>query len=90
MTTTTAHRDIVKEAMQALEVQNCVPGRENLAGIHLTADAPAKTIYGIALTPMYPGRQNPPQLSSRQAHPRRTTRFSAVQGRHGIAGKPRT
>jgi hypothetical protein len=55
MTTTIAHTDIVKEAMQALELRNRVPGRENLAGVHLTDKAPAKKVYDIALTtPMQP------------------------------------
>jgi hypothetical protein len=31
MTTTIAHTDIVKEAMQVLELRHRVPGRENLA-----------------------------------------------------------
>jgi hypothetical protein len=45
----------VKEAMQKLELEDDVHGRENLAGAHITAVLPPKQIYDIALDdPMDP------------------------------------
>jgi hypothetical protein len=55
MISTMAHTDVVKGAMKALELEDRVHGRENLAGVHLTPDSAKKTIYDIALTtPMEP------------------------------------
>jgi hypothetical protein len=46
---TIAHTDLVKEAMEALELAQTVPGRENLAGVQLGTAPPDKVIYSIEM-----------------------------------------
>jgi hypothetical protein len=55
MTTTIAHTDLVKKAMQKLELNETVRGRANLAGVQLGTEPPGKITYSIEMgTPMDP------------------------------------
>jgi hypothetical protein len=47
MTRTIAHIDIVKEAYRVLELEEVVPGRANLTGVHLEAEPTNEIMYNI-------------------------------------------
>jgi hypothetical protein len=49
MTKTIAHTDLVKEAMEKLELKDTVPGRVNLAGVRLGTDPPGKITYSVEM-----------------------------------------
>jgi hypothetical protein len=49
MESTIAHTDLVKEAMEKLELRDTVPGRENLAGVRLGSEPPGKITYSVEM-----------------------------------------
>jgi hypothetical protein len=49
MTRTIAHIDIVKEIYRLLELEEMVPGRAHLAGVHLEAEPTNEIMYNIVM-----------------------------------------
>jgi hypothetical protein len=49
MTRTIAHIDIVKEVYRLFELEEVVPGRANLAGVHLEAEPTNEIMYDIVM-----------------------------------------
>jgi hypothetical protein len=49
MESTIAHTDLVKEAMEKLELDDTVPGRVNLAGVQLGNEPPERVMYSIEM-----------------------------------------
>jgi hypothetical protein len=54
MTNMIVHTDIVNEANRVLEIDQTVPGRSNLAGVHIDEQPPRGTVYDIAFADLLP------------------------------------
>jgi hypothetical protein len=54
MTNTIAHTDLVKESNRILDVRQFVPGRANLAGVHLDETVSRDIVYDVQLADAFP------------------------------------